>query len=130
MTAVRVEIESGGDISVARENKYRYIGAGRYAEQIREARKTIPPENLLFIKYEDFDRDQITYIKSVIGFLGGPKDYNIERTRRVNVWRYDRPLSREEFYSVLALYENEITEVEALTGWDCSDWRNFDGKRT
>jgi hypothetical protein len=128
MTAVRVEVESGGDLTVARENKYRYIGAGRYSEQLREARRVLPAENLMLLKYEDFNRDQVAHVRAAIRFIGGPDHVDIPRIRRVNVWRYDRPLSEAEFETVLDLYDDEISEVEALTGWDCSDWRSFEGK--
>ncbi len=127
MTAVRVEVETGADITIARENKYRYIGGGRYAEQIREARLVFPPENLMILKYEDFTRDQVATVREVVRFLGGPADVAIARVRRVNAWRYNRPLSKAEFDAILPLYEDDIAEVEALTGWDCSDWRRFEG---
>lgn len=127
MTAVRVEVESGGDLAVARENKYRYIGAGRYAGQIRAARRVFAAENLMLLKYEDFARDQAAHVRSVVRFLDGRQDVTVPTVRRVNAWRYDRLMSRAEFDAVLKLYEGEIAEVEALTGWDCGDWRNFEG---
>ena len=126
MTAVRVEVESGGDIAVARENKYRYIGTGRYADQIREARRALPPDNLMILKYEDFARDQIAHVRAAARFIGASDQADIPRIRRANVWGYNRPLSMAEFQTVLELYQDEITEIEALTGWDCSDWREFD----
>ena len=128
MTAVRVEVESGADVRVARENKYRYIGAGYYSAQIREARRVLPPQNLMLIKYEDFKRNQITHVRAAASFIGVSAHFDIPRLREVNVWRYDRPLARGDFESVLNLYSDDIREVEALTGWDCSDWRSFDAK--
>ena len=127
LTAVRVEVESAGDVAVARENKYRYVGAGYYAEQIRAVRRVFPPENLMLLKYEDFDRDQIGHVCAAARFVGA-SDVPTPRLRRVNVWRYPRPISEAEFYEVLAHYADEIAEVEALTGWDCSDWRTFRGR--
>jgi hypothetical protein len=127
MTAVRVEVETGADITVARENKYRYIGGGRYAEQIRQARQVFPEENLLILKYEDFTRDQTATVRQAVRFLGRDADAAMPRIRRVNAWRYNRPLSRAEFDAILPFYEDDIREVEALTGWDCGDWRRFEG---
>ncbi len=126
MTAVKVELESGADVRVARENKYRYVGGGCYAAQLREAQRLFGPDRLLVMKYEDFNRDQLAHVRAAVRFLGGPDDFEIQRVRRVNVWRYDRPLSREEFDAVLPHYCADITAVEALTGWDCSDWRRFE----
>ena len=126
MTAVRVEIESGGDLAVARENKYRYVGAGLYAAQIREAMRLFPPAQLLLMKYEDFNRDQPAHVRTAVRFLGGPENFELQRLRRVNVWRYQRPLAREEFDALLPHYLADIAEVEALTGWDCADWRRYE----
>lgn len=129
LTAVRVEVESGADTRVARENKYRYVGAGCYAAQIREAQRVFPAHNLLLIKYEDFNGDQPGHVRNVVRFLGGPGDFHLQRVRRVNVWGYQRPLLREEFDAVLPHYLPDIAEVEQLTGWDCSDWRRFEDNK-
>lgn len=123
MTAVRVELESGGDLSVARENKYRYIGTGRYAAQLRELFKVFPRENILLMKYEDFTRDQPRYVRDAVRFIGGPDDIDVPKMRKVNVWRYDRKLTASEFLEILPHYEDDIRAVEEMTGWDCSDWR-------
>ena len=126
MTAVRVEVESGADIQVARDNKYRYIGAGRYADQIRALRATFPKENILLIKYEDFTRDQVAHVKDVARFIGGPLDVDVPSIKSVNVWPYRRAMTLEEFETVLAYYQDEITDIEGLTGWDLNDWRQFE----
>ncbi|TSA02037.1 MAG: hypothetical protein D4R76_08275 [Methylococcus sp.] len=126
MTAVKVEVESGADITVARENKYRYIGAGRYADQIRALRAALPEENILLIKYEEFTRDQLAQVKAVSRFIGGPVDPDVPAIKSVNTWAYRRAMTREEFDTVLAYYQDEITDIEGLTGWDLSDWRQFE----
>jgi len=128
MTAVRVEIESGGDLLVARENKYRYVGAGMYAGQIRKAISAFAPENLLLIKYEDFNRAQETTVRQVARFIGSSAAPRVPRAHRTNVWSYKAPLARDEFDALLPYYEADIAAVEALTGWDCSDWRRFDSR--
>lgn len=126
MTAMRVEIESGGDVRVARENKYRYFGAGMYADQIRQAQSVFEPDNLLLIKYEDFKRNQRKWVRRFANFIGSAAPLEIPRIRFSNVWGYKAPLTRKEFEALLPYYEADIAEVEALTGWDCDDWRRFD----
>ena len=126
MTAVRVEMESGGDLAVARENKYRYMSAGLYASQIRAAREVFPAENILFIKFEDFNRDQETRVRQAARFIGAGDDFPFEKTRRTNVWKYKHRLTAEEFDELLPYYDRDIAEVETLTGWDCSDWRRYE----
>jgi len=123
MTAVRVELATGGDLTAARENKYRYVGTGKYAAQLRALFQEIPRENVMMIKYEDFMRDQQRLVREAVRFVGGPENVEVPKIRRVNVWRYDRKLTADEFLELLPNYEEDIREVEALTGWDCSDWR-------
>lgn len=125
MTAIRVEIESGGDVRVARENKYRYFGAGLYSEQIRRARQVFAPENLLLVKYEDFQRDQPAWVKRIAAFIGSAAAPEISRIRQSNVWGYKAELSARDFEAILPHYEADIAQVESLTGWDCGDWRRF-----
>ena len=126
MTAVRVEIESQGDLSVARENKYRYMSAGLYALQIRALRETFDDDQLLLIKFEDFNRDQETWVRKAAGFIGAADDFPFEGTRRPNAWKYKHRLEKDQFNELLPYYEDDISEVEALTGWDCSDWRRYE----
>ena len=126
MTAVRVEIESQGDLSVARENKYRYMSAGLYAPQIRALRETFDDEQLLLIKFEDFNRDQETWVRQAARFIGAADDFPFEGTRRPNAWKYKHRLEKDQFNELLPYYEDDISEVEALTGWDCSDWRRYE----
>jgi hypothetical protein len=125
-TAVQVEIESSGDLSVARENKYRYVGAGMYSTQIAKAQEVFPAENLLLLKYEEFVRQQPAWVKRVAKFVGSQADVEVKKFRRSNSWGYKAPLTKEDFDYLLPHYEDDIAEVERLTGWDCSDWRRFD----
>lgn len=126
-TATRVELETGGDLAAARENKYRYVATGHYGPQLRELRRIFPPENILLMKYEDFTRDQIPHVRAAVRFIGGPDVVDVPKIRKVNVWRYDRKLTPEEFYALLPVYDDDIREVERQTGWDCSDWRRPPG---
>lgn len=127
MTAVRVEIGSGGDLAVARENKYRYVASGHYGPQLAELLRVFPRDQVLLLKYEDFQRDQVGHVREAVRFVGGPDDHRIPAVRRVNVWGYNRSLGRDEFLELLPHYESDIAAVEAATGWDCSDWRRPPG---
>ncbi len=123
MEAVRVELETGGDIRAARENKYGYIATGHYAPQLAELFRVFSREQVLLIKYEAFKRAQADYVRQAVRFVGGPEDFPIPKERRVNTWSYNRKWTRAEFLQLLPLYEADIAAVERWTGWDCSDWR-------
>ncbi len=123
MTAVRVELETGGDLSAARENKYRYVATGHYGPQLRELFQVFPRENVLLMKYETFARNQAEQVRAAVRFVGGPSNFVMPTYRRINAWSYDRKLTRAEFEHLLPVYEDDIRAVEAETGWDCSDWR-------
>ena len=124
MTAVRVEIESGGDLSVARENKYRYMSAGLYAPQIRALRETFDEEQLC-----SSSSSSTGTRRSGSGGRSARR-----RGRRLPVREdatperlgYKHRLEKDQFEELLPYYEADIAEVERLTGWDCGDWRRFE----
>lgn len=126
MTAVRVEIESRGDLSVARENKYRYMSAGLYASQIKALRETFDEQQLLLIKFEEFNRHQEDWVRRAARHIGATEGFPFEKTRRPNAWGYKHRLGKEQFEELLPYYEQDIAEVEQLTGWDCNDWRRYE----
>jgi len=46
------------------------------------------------------------------------------KNRQRNVGSYSRKLTSEEREYADRIFDRDITKVEALLGWDCSDWRS------
>jgi hypothetical protein len=102
------------------------MSAGLYAAQIRALRETFSEDQVLLVKFEDFNRDQETWVREAARHIGARDDFPFERTRRPNAWGYKHRLEKDQFEELLPYYDADIAEVERLTGWDCSDWRRFE----
>lgn len=105
----------------------RALESSRYAEWIRAWNDAFPPDDqhpgVLWLKYEDLRDDPGATLKRVHAYLGLPAPATAEIPKR-NVHPYpkkqDDDFDRQE---MLALFLDDIAEVEALLGWDCTDWR-------
>lgn len=101
------------------------IARSAYAGQIERAESVIPRDNILWLKYEDFVRDQRAVVVRAIRFVGGADDAPVPEVRKVNAWPYRRRITEEEFALALRYLEADIDRVEQLLGWNCSDWRRY-----
>jgi len=83
---------------------------------------------VLIIKYENFRADYSGTVDSVFDFLG-VRHLRGLRNKERNVGPYERKMTPKEREYVSAIFEEDIPKLEALLGWDCSDWR-FEGFKT
>lgn len=103
------------------ERRYGYIERSLYAEQIRRVFHHFPREQVLIVKHETFRADYTATMNDIFDFLGVPRVGALKNPAR-NTARYDRKMTAEERASVTAICAVDIRELEALLGWDCSDW--------
>ncbi len=103
-------------------HQHAYVDRGFYAGQIRRFMRFFYPEQMLFVKYEDFKTNQEIALKKILRFLGvdpDKMDYSPEivhqREKHALLTEPDKAYLRE-------LYEYDIRQVERLLGWDCRDW--------
>jgi hypothetical protein len=102
---------------------YSCIARGYYSEQIRRIYRFFKKEQVLFIKYEDFNSNQHEVLNKIFDFLGLSKElFNYHEARIFNL-EYIKEMSREEKEFLQAIYKNEINEVERMLDWNCSDWK-------
>lgn len=94
------------------------FAAGLYADQIRVWRTHFP--NALFLKYEEFRDTPAVVLSAVHDFLGLPAHVP-DAIPRKNVFSYGAGHTYDRA-AMIARFEVDIREVEALLGWDCSDW--------
>ena len=103
---------------------YSYKDRGYYSEQIRRYKRYFTDDQMLFIKYEDFNQDQEGVLNTIFEFLGlDSNTYNFER-QIINVHKKNAILQREDKIYLLNEFEFEIKQVEKMLNWDCSDWLN------
>jgi len=106
------------------------IARSAYAVQIERAQATLPRHNILWLKYEDFVRDQPAAVARTVRFLGAPDGPPIAKIRTINAFPYRRAITEEEYVAALRYLEADIDRVEQLLGWDCSDWRRYPHARS
>src|SRR5207247_1533565 len=99
-----------------------HIDRGLYTTQIERVFRFFSPEQVLIIKYEDFRRDNAATMDRVFDFLGVERLKKLKSQQR-NVGPYERKMTEEERNYVAALFDADISKLEKLLGWDCSDWR-------
>ena len=101
-----------------------HIGRSLYAEKIRRVKALFPPEQLLFVKSEEFFADQLGVTDRVCRFLGvAPlSDFATPPPIHDNVGVVP-PIGLEDWNAAYRYLRDDIDAVERELGWDCSDWR-------
>jgi len=103
--------------------KFSYVDRGRYAEQLERALPLIfHGSDFLVIKYEEFScAFSVKMVETVFRFLGlSPPRFRAVEAHDIP---YARKLRDEERAAVREILQSDIVRLEALLGWDCSDWR-------
>ncbi len=107
-----------------KDQMYRsYIDRGYYAAQVKRLQDLFQGDQLLFLKYEDYVSHQETTIHEILEFLNLPiAGYQYE-SRTVHKRSYVRPLAASVRKLLRDRYKSDITELEHLLNWDCTDWK-------
>jgi hypothetical protein len=103
-------------------HRYAYVDRGLYAGQIERVFKFFPREQVFIIKYENFRANYSRTLNSIFDFLG-VKHLRGIRNKQRNAGPYQRKMTPEEREYVSAIFAEDVTTLERLLGWDCSDWR-------
>src|SRR4051812_36565999 len=101
-----------------------HIARSLYSGQIQRVLSLFPRDQVLILKYEDFRRDNSNTMNRVFDFLGVERLAKLKSQAR-NVGPYDRKMTNEERAYMSPLFQEDISAIEKLLGWDCSDWRGF-----
>ena len=99
-----------------------YLARSFYAPQLEQVFKLFPREQIFVLKYENFRADPFPIVDRIFDFLGVRKISRLKNKQR-NVGAYSRKLTPQERECAAAIFDEDITRVEALLSWDCSDWR-------
>lgn len=102
--------------------RYSYIDRGFYSEQLERVFQFFPRGQVKVIKFEEFQSQKQQTLDSIFRFLG------VQPLRRVrdkdrNVVPYEREMTTEERTYLYAIFGWDISKLEELLGWDCSDWK-------
>ena len=99
-----------------------YLARSLYVSQLEKVFQLFPREQVFIIKYENFRADPSLLLDRMFDFLGVRRKSHLKNRQR-NVGSYSRKLTSEERDYADRIFEQDITKVEVLLGWDCSDWR-------
>src|SRR5712692_8321403 len=102
--------------------RYSYVDRGFYSDQLERVFKLFPREQVMVIRFEEFQNQKQQTLDSIFRFLG------VEPLRRIrdkdrNVVPYARDMTPEECRYLYAIFGWDIAKLEELLGWDCSDWK-------
>jgi len=120
--AIRAETSRCLQAAPFQHRIYSYIDRGRYHQQIKRLFRFFPREQVLMLRSENFFCRPFEALKEIQAFLGiapfTPPE--VEHKRKGS---YIDHLCIEDWMYVYRELEGEISGLEELLGWDCSEWR-------
>ena len=120
--AIRLEKERLESSPKGQHQVYSYIHRGMYARQIERYKKLFPDNQLLFVKYEDFRKNQETTLNQVFDFLGLDHSIYQFKHNQIHSTQYNSKLTMEDRQFLLQEFAPDIKRVEKLLNWNCADW--------
>lgn len=100
---------------------YSYKARGFYAGQIKRLLHYFPREQLLFLRNEELLSQHSETLQKIFSFLGVQNEPSIKPERIFE--GKNPPLEGDLRAELLKLFDDDITEVEQLLGWDLAEWR-------
>ena len=105
--------------------RYSYVDRGYYAKQIEHILNFFSREQVYFLKYEDFLKEQESTLNTVFAFLGISVENIKFQSKKVLQIPYERTMRKDEWNILIDLFSADIDEVERLLEWNCKDWRTY-----
>jgi hypothetical protein len=102
--------------------RFSYVERGFYTRQLERFFQLFPREQLKIVKFEEFRSKQQEVLNAIFEFLG-VKPLDRLRNKERNVVPYDREMTLDERKNLYGILGDEITALEQLLDWDCSDWK-------
>jgi len=100
---------------------YSYVDRGFYLEQLRRLWFYFGFANVLVIKSELLRLEPLRELNRVCDFLGVER-FGAIQPISAHAGEYAVPMNEEEKAFLRDVYRYEIPALEAMLGWDCSDW--------
>ena len=122
LDAIKAEEQRQKEAAPLQSRRFSYVGRGLYGAQLEQVFRYFPREQVKVVRSEDLRSDFAGAINSIFAFVGAESLRNIRNKER-NPIRYERDITTEERNAMLQLFEDDITKLEKLLGWDCSDWK-------
>ncbi|HEV2095035.1 MAG TPA: sulfotransferase domain-containing protein [Chthoniobacterales bacterium] len=127
LDAIRAEPARLAAARPLQSRRFSYLDRGFYSAQLERVYHYFPRVQVHVVKYETFRDRQKETLDSIFGFLGVESIGRVAFKER-NKIAYGRPITAEERHYLAEIYRDEISKVEQLLEWDCSDWAG-DGRQ-
>lgn len=101
--------------------RYSYASRGHYAQQLARLFRLFPREQVLVLRSDRLRAEFAATLGAVLEFLG-LEPIEVSDTMIAHEGSYDAPLAPADRARLVALYEADIRALEAMLGWDLSDW--------
>src|ERR1700693_356274 len=120
LDALKEEPHRIADMPSVESRRFAYVDRGFYSNQLERVFNFFPREQVKIVKFEDFrDRKQET-LNEIFEFLGA-KPWRRVRDKDRNVVPYERAMRPDERKHLSGVFAAEITKLEQMLGWDCSE---------
>lgn len=122
--AIFKEMERSREALPNQNRLHSYTDRGFYSYQLKRLWRYFSQENTLVLRHEELKTDPNKAIRKVTDFLG-LAPFNTIHPKEVHQIPYDNEMTLEDRKLMLNIYDNEISEIERLLNWDCSNWRTI-----
>lgn len=121
-TAIRAEANRCLRAAPLQHRIYSYIDRGRYHQQIMRLLRFFPWQQIMILRSEEFFAHPIETLQRIQTFLGIAQ-HTPARVEHERKGSYTDPMSLDDWTYIYRELEGEISGLEKLLGWDCSEWR-------
>jgi len=102
------------------DRKFSYIDRGFYNYQIKNFFEKFDKDQMLFLKYEDYQMDNEVALNKIFDFLGvNPDLFNFEKAIKRKSSNSNIP--KDVRIKLVSLYKYDILQLEQTLNWDLSD---------
>lgn len=119
--AIRNECENNLIENHIQNRMYSYVDRGFYFRQIKRIKNYFDERQILFIKYEDFKKNQRKTLFEIFTFLGVDSAYNFKE-KQIHTRKKHSEISIDDKKYLIKQFKFDIYNVEKELNWDCSDW--------
>ena len=99
-----------------------YLARSLYSPQLEKVFDLFPRDQVFVLKYEAFRANPFPILDRIFDFLGVRSASRLKNKKR-NLGSYSRKITTQEREYAADIFDDDITNIERLLGWNCSDWR-------
>ena len=122
LDALREERNRANQAAPLQSRPFSYVDRGFYAGQIERVFHFFLREQVKIVKFETFRDQNRETLDSIFRFLG-VRPLTGLRNRDRNVVPYERAIMPQERKYLYEIFAEDISKLERILGWDCSDWK-------